>query len=525
METKRSVFVALLVLIAVTGAVAHLRADEARTVVINEVAWAGSATSSNDEWIELYNSGPVAVDLSGWTLEAEDGSPSISLSGTIPAGGHLLLERTDDETVPGVTADVIYTGALEDGGEDLFLFDGASGEVDRLSCAASGWFAGHRDGRVPMVRIDAAAPGDQVDNWTHSPRCGSATNSFGRSRTCNPTIVHLDYDLDWAVYFNEHSGPDSQVTSEETPMEAALLALLDGADSSIDVALYGLNRVSVIEALIAAHDRGVTVRVVGDDEAALGAYSAGYQALTRAGVSVMTDAGSAIQHNKFAVIDGEVVWTGSTNLTDNGFTMNANNSLVITDTNLANVYTSEFQEMWDGDFHGDKADNTAHVFNYAGTRVESWFSPTDLVAFEVWEELADADESIHFGMFFWTDAMLSDRVMERMEDGVAMYGVWDQLGAANAWSVDEALIDAGAQIRIEDWPGKCHHKFAVIDVEGDDPTVILGSYNWTASGAYDNDENTLIIHDRDLARAYYAEWRRMWDELGTEIYLPLVTRQ
>jgi phosphatidylserine/phosphatidylglycerophosphate/cardiolipin synthase-like enzyme len=40
--------------------------------------------------------------------------------------------------------------------------------------------------------------------------------------------------------------------------------------------------------------------------------------------------------------------------------------------------------------------------------------------------------------------------------------------------------------------------------------VILGSYNWTAAGGYDNDENTLIIHDRTLARAYYAEWQRLW---------------
>ena len=51
----------------------------------------------------------------------------------------------------------------------------------------------------------------------------------------------------------------------------------------------------------------------------------------------------------------------------------------------------------------------------------------------------------------------------------------------------------------------------MIDVEGSDPTVILGSYNWTAAGAYDNDENTLIIHDRELARTYYAEWQRLWD--------------
>ena len=91
---------------------------------------------------------------------------------------------------------------------------------------------------------------------------------------------------------------------------------------------------------------------------------------------------------------------------------------------------------------------------------------------------------------------------------------------------------AGAQIKTENFAGKVHHKYAVIDVEGSDPVVILGSYNWTASGAYDNDENTLIVHDRELARAYHAEWQRMWDALGSErlcqverVYLPVVSKE
>jgi phosphatidylserine/phosphatidylglycerophosphate/cardiolipin synthase-like enzyme len=94
---------------------------------------------------------------------------------------------------------------------------------------------------------------------------------------------------------------------------------------------------------------------------------------------------------------------------------------------------------------------------------------------------------------------------------------------------DELLCAAGAQIGIENLPGKVHHKFAVIDVEGDDPVVIVGSYNWTNAGAYDNDENMLIIHDRELARAYYAEWQRLWETVpiervcnAFEVYLPVV---
>ena len=44
--------------------------------------------------------------------------------------------------------------------------------------------------------------------------------------------------------------------------------------------------------------------------------------------------------------------------------------------------------------------------------------------------------------------------------------------------------------------------------------MILGSYNWTDAGAYTNDENTLIIRDRALAEAYYAEWLTMWQTIS-----------
>jgi phosphatidylserine/phosphatidylglycerophosphate/cardiolipin synthase-like enzyme len=66
-------------------------------------------------------------------------------------------------------------------------------------------------------------------------------------------------------------------------------------------------------------------------------------------------------------------------------------------------------------------------------------------------------------------------------------------------------------------------------LEGDDPVVIVGSTNWTNAGAYDNNENTLILHDRGLARAYYAEWQRLWATMPVgrvcnviEVYLPMV---
>jgi hypothetical protein len=501
-----------------------------RAVVVSEIAWMGTTVSYADEWIELYNNTGSPIDLTGWTLAAADGTPTISLSGSIPAGGYFLLERTDDTTVPGVAYDVKYTGDLGNGGEDLVLRDAGSGIVDRVDCSA-GWYAGHNDAKVPMVRVDLAAEGSLAENWTYNPRCGTATNSLGEVHQCVLSETLTGTGFSYEVYFNDLATTATGITTDPTEMENRLLALIDGAQSSIDIALYGLDRQSVVDALISANGRGVTVRVVGDDDAAL-EYSAAYQQLVNAGIPPVLDDSGYIQHNKFLVVDSQVVWTGSTNFTDTGFTLNANNSVVITDTVMAGIYTQEFEEMWvDTYFHNDKSDNTTHLLDYNGTRVKSFFSPTDLVAFEVWGELAGADESIHFAMFYWTDPLLADRAIERMQEGVTVKGVWDQLGMANSGDQAERMCEAGAQIGTEDLPGKVHHKFAVIDVYGSDPTVILGSYNWTDSGAYQNDENTLIIHDAALAEAYYQEWERLWGTLTPEricnapvVYLPLVEK-
>jgi len=121
------------------------------TIVINEIAWMGTTVSANDEWIELYNLTTQAVDLTGWTLAATDGQPKINLTGSISAGGYFLLERTSDQTVPGIIADQIYTGALGNSGEILELRDGSNNLVDKIDVAA-GWPAGDNTTKATMER-------------------------------------------------------------------------------------------------------------------------------------------------------------------------------------------------------------------------------------------------------------------------------------------------------------------------------------------------------------------------------------
>jgi len=140
---------------------------QALDVVINEVAWAGHAGHTSDEWIELYNNTAQAISLAGWRLYATDGQPDLALSGDIPPHGYYLIERTDDETVSDVDADWVgsFGTGLSNGGETLILEDDEGTTIDTTNASGSEWPAGSATPSYrSMERIDPTAP-DADANW------------------------------------------------------------------------------------------------------------------------------------------------------------------------------------------------------------------------------------------------------------------------------------------------------------------------------------------------------------------------
>lgn len=140
-------------------------------VVINEIAWMGTATSSNDEWMELYNPNPVAIDLTGWTLKSLTGpsfDPKITLlpGKIIQQYGYFLLERSDDNTISDIPADQTYTGALNNDptSEILELRDYNGNLVDSVG-GSGAWFAGNNTDKSSMERKDPLAIGTDPANW------------------------------------------------------------------------------------------------------------------------------------------------------------------------------------------------------------------------------------------------------------------------------------------------------------------------------------------------------------------------
>ena len=342
-----------------------------------------------------------------------------------------------------------------------------------------------------------------------------------------------------SYYFTDNIN-SSGTSPNITGMEQQLLDLINEADSTIELAIYDFNRDSIRDALIAAHQRGVSVRIVTDDEASEenATYKPYYDALKNAGITIVDDNRPAdIMHNKFFVFDGEVVWTGSTNMSDNGFTKNHNNSIVFTSTVLANIYETEFDQMFAGSFSTAKTATAVTSITYNTIPLEIYFSPKDNAMDEVVNEVNAASESVYFSIFFFTDNNLRDAMINAHNRGVTVKGVWDLLGASNAYSDDEALCAAGITVKIEDFIGKMHNKFMVIDPSESDGRVITGSMNWTGAGGDDNDENTIILHDQPMAQAYKAAFDELFNalddntgcninnpELDQIVYLPFVVK-
>ena len=132
-----------------------------QSILINELAWAGTIASSSDEWIELQNQTASTIDLSGWRL-SDGGDINVALSGTIPAFSYFLLERTDDSTIADISANLIYTGSMANGGERLELLDPSGAVIDTANADGGGWPAGDSSSRRSMERRGGS---DIAGNW------------------------------------------------------------------------------------------------------------------------------------------------------------------------------------------------------------------------------------------------------------------------------------------------------------------------------------------------------------------------
>ncbi|NBI31133.1 phospholipase D-like domain-containing protein [Chengkuizengella marina] len=626
-------------------------------VVINEIAWMGTNVSSSDEWIELYNNTNSPISLDGWFLNATDGTPSIQLSGTIAANDYFLLERTDDNTVSNVTADIIYTGALSNASENLELRDDNNNLVD----VVDQWYSGDNGTKATMERVNSKLASTEL-NWTNSSAVyneGLGTpkqlnsekepiddpGSTPELRSCNTTEEQLNNVSNEVgtinVYFNkcalEEYAIFQNVANYNINLEDRLIQRLNEAANRIDMALYEINLPRIVDTLILKANEGVDVRLIADSKKADDPnYIERFELMrlyiekmvrgldgvigTADDINVFSDSpmfvvedatkrieyglpsnfsdfpevtvqvGSADQtghmfvdaeekgtntyyspntqmHNKFAIIDGQWVFTGSWNFTVTGLygseenmangTLDGNQQHVVevNSAELASIYEVEFNEMWgsntlhpdpvNANFNTRKTDNTTHSVDVNGVTVEVYFSTGDNALGRVKEIIKnEAQYNTYFTIFAWSDQQILDELKYKWEGsysdlqgtltgfdvkGVFDSSYWNQWWSASVDMTGRTASQSSAGNPNNRWANpapvykdnesrKLHSKTMLIDIDTiSDPTVIVGSTNWSNNGNNVNDENMLIIHSEKIANQFLQEFNARYQIAGGHI--------
>jgi phosphatidylserine/phosphatidylglycerophosphate/cardiolipin synthase-like enzyme len=310
----------------------------------------------------------------------------------------------------------------------------------------------------------------------------------------------------YELYFTDPFNPAT--VNEEGGPDVPLAAAINAARVSVDVAAYSISLYSIQQALINANKRGVRVRMVMESDNMSDPVP---QALKATGIPIVGDNRPGLMHNKFMVIDHSEVWTGSMNYTISSTYEDNNNLIRIRSSKVATDYTTEFEEMFVDDFFGpDAITNTPYPqVTVDGTPLEVYFSPDDHVARRIAALLRAANSSIFFLAYSFTADDFGDIIRQKAQDGLKVAGVMDdsQIKLDTGTEYDP-FITAGLPVFPDGNAGLMHHKVMIIDNE----IVITGSYNFTASAERTNDENVLIIFDKQLAADYMAEFQRVFDE-------------
>jgi len=323
-------------------------------------------------------------------------------------------------------------------------------------------------------------------------------------------------------------------------IDDTLVAYINRAEKSIDVAIYNLDNLNlsanISNALNDAHQRGVVVRIIGDGSTSNNGLK------TISGPQVFKSPQGAnydIMHNKFIIFDAKhtnpdksIVWTGSTNLTDNQIHTDPNNVIIIYDQAIAKAFTLEFEEMWgsttafpssiNSKFGKYKTENTPHHFKVGEKLVELYFSPSDQVNSKIINYLKTAEKDIYFGIYVMTRTEIANQIVYRHNDQVYTAGIIGDVSGSNnaAYNVMQPVL-GDSLIKVYSKSGVFHHKYCIVDQSDDifDPCVLTGSHNWSRSADESNDENTVIVHSKEVANWYLQEWAQRFIDEGGKVFI------
>jgi phosphatidylserine/phosphatidylglycerophosphate/cardiolipin synthase-like enzyme len=317
-----------------------------------------------------------------------------------------------------------------------------------------------------------------------------------------------------------------------------IAGFLARATRSLDIALYDVRFETdagglVLASILAAHQRGVAVRLL---------YNVAHpgpipvppppetvpEAIEALPVQTKGVAGVPdLMHDKFVVRDGDSVWGGSTNWTDDSWSRQENVIVTVASQPIAYAYTLAFEQLWTtGEVKGS-GDVDPRPERVNGAQVRAWFCPEhgDALAHRVAKTIGKAKERIRIASPVLSSGPILATLVEVLNEKRApVAGVVDdtqvdevfhqwRTNGVSEWKVPLLLrvLEGGVfsgKVTTR-WTPDSVHDFMHAKVVVADDTSFVGSFNFSRSGEQ-NAENVLEIRDAAVAdrlAAYVDEIR------------------
>ena len=369
---------------------------------------------------------------------------------------------------------------------------------------------------------------------------------FNRAVAASQAFQRKFPDLDALISANKNlpieAWPDAPRQWLENGLLGRLLGFIERAVDNqwaLDIAIYEYELEVIVDAVNAAFERGVRVRVLyhaqpGDDDTAIN--EASLEKIPAANKRGRVT--HNIFHNKFMVLSRvdaagqlqpEAVLCGSTNFTPNGVYRQANVVHVLDDASVSASYLDTFEQVWatPADVGATRQWITQHNPMDPQQPLFVGFSPRsgqgDLREFV--EIITAAKKDVLFVTAFALPDDILNALLGQPHDDILRYGLQNTASRITGFHADRsaefaatALLNTGLEGWLrENMKGQkgnllVHTKAVVTDFTSDAPTIISGSHNLSAAASNGNDENYLIVRgDTDLADRYGLELLRFYE--------------
>lgn len=307
----------------------------------------GSASVSMPSFGSATYALTTAAMTVGWARAQFTGMGDVAGMETIQlvdAGGSVLMETSVFAAQPDT---VLRTPVYErDGFKTGLALVNPGTEESNLTLVLR-----HGDGSTMGIRDLLLEPSQQTARFVSElfPSLNDFEGTIEISGAQPVAGLALRYNEEAGVFSSAPVSPQSPEPyfSPRGGISSLIVKQIQNAQNTIDVEIYEFTRAEIMNALIAAKNRGVSIRILADSsEAALS--GSAIPKLEAAGIPVKRTAGSGggIMHNKIAIFDRQVLLTGSYNWSTAAEESNDENALFLRTPSVIATYQTTFDNLW-----------------------------------------------------------------------------------------------------------------------------------------------------------------------------------